>query len=111
MKDINLDMVRVTEAAAIAASAWTGSGGKKTADKAATEAMRNRLNALDFRGDIGIGEGVKDDSPGLFAGEQVGGGAASRKIYDIAVDPIEGTRPVAHSGPEALSVLAVAEKG
>ena len=111
MKDIHLEVVRVTEAAAIAASAWTGSGDKKAADKAATEAMRERLNTIDFAARIIIGEGIKDESAGLFAGESVGKLAGkAEKIYDIAVDPIEGTRPTANSGPEALSVLAVAEK-
>ena len=90
MKDINLDMVRVTEAAAIAASAWIGSGDKKSADKAATEAMRTRLNALDFRGNVVIGEGIKDESAGLFSGECVGSGSEGAKLYDLAVDPIEG---------------------
>ncbi len=111
MKDINLDMVRVTEAAAIAASAWVGSGDKKAADKAATDAMRSRLNALEFDGRVVIGEGIKDESAGLFAGERVGLMVnKSQKVYDIAVDPIEGTRPTVQSGPEALSVLAVAMK-
>lgn len=109
MKNINLEIVRVTEAAAIAASAWVGSGDKKAADKAATDAMRARLNSIDFKGHIVIGEGIKDESAGLFAGESVGIGKSS-KIYDLAVDPIEGTRPTVNSGPEALSVLAVAEK-
>ena len=113
MKDINLDLVRVTEAAAIAASAWVGSGDKKAADEAATQAMRERLNAINFVGHVVIGEGIKDQSAGLFGGEKVGGGigAASAKVYDLAVDPIEGTRPTVHSGPEALSVVAVAGKG
>ncbi|MCG3176557.1 MAG: Fructose-1,6-bisphosphatase class 2 [Candidatus Omnitrophica bacterium] len=111
MKHINLDMVRVTEAAAISASAWVGSGDKKAADQAATDAMRKRLDTMDFKGRVVIGEGIKDESPGLFAGEVVGDlGNPSAKVYDLAVDPIEGTRPTAHSGPEALSVLAVAEK-
>lgn len=114
MKDINLDMVRVTEAAAIAASAWVGSGDKKSADKAATDAMRTRLNSIEFCGRVVIGEGIKDESAGLFAGEAVGllsKASGEKKVYDIAVDPIEGTRPTANSGPEALSVLGVAEKG
>jgi fructose-1,6-bisphosphatase class II len=112
LKDINLDMVRVTEAAAIAASAWVGSGDKKAADHAATEAMRARLNALDIAGRVVIGEGIKDESAGLFAGEIVGLHASRKdaKTYDLAVDPIEGTRPTVNSGPEALSVLAVAGK-
>jgi fructose-1,6-bisphosphatase class II len=111
MREINLEIVRVTEAAAIAASAWIGSGDKKAADKAATDAMRSRLNAIDFAGRIVIGEGIKDEAAGLFAGEKVGALAQkSDKVYDLAVDPIEGTRPTSISGPEALSVLAVAEK-
>lgn len=111
MKDINLDMVRVTEAAAIAASAWVGSGDKKSADKAATDAMRERLAMIDFSARIVIGEGIKDESAGLFAGERVGKFSKEDPRYDLAVDPIEGTRPVGSSGPEALSVLAVAHKG
>ena len=113
MKDINLDLVRVTEAAAIAASAWVGSGDKKAADRAATDAMRERLNGSNFVGQVVIGEGIKDESAGLFAGEKVGGaiGKANAKVYDLAVDPIEGTRPTANSGPEALSVVAVGGKG
>jgi len=110
VKDINLEIVRVTEAAAIAAASWVGSGNKKAADKDATDAMRVRLSAIDFRGRVIIGEGIKDESAGLFAGETVGCGGEKSKIYDIAVDPIEGTRPTVQSGPEALSVLAVAGK-
>ncbi len=112
MKDINLDLVRVTEAAAIAASAWIGSGDKEAADKAATDAMRVRLNAIHFVGRVVIGEGIKDKSAGLFAGEKVGGGIGKlrSKVYDLAVDPIEGTRPTVNSGPEALSVVAVGGK-
>ena len=105
MKDINLDMVRVTEAASIAASAWVGSGDKKAADKAATDAMRERLAMIDFSARVVIGEGIKDESSGLFAGERVGKFLDQETRYDLAVDPIEGTRPVAHSGPEALSVF------
>ncbi len=105
MRNINMDLVRVTEVAAIAASKWVGSGDKIAADKEATEAMRERLNRLDFRARIVIGEGKKDDSYGLFAGEVVGKGPKKNsKIYEIAVDPIEGTRPTVTSGPEALSV-------
>ncbi len=111
MKRINLDLVRVTEAAAIAASQWIGSGDKLSADKAATEAMRERLNRVNFTGRIVIGEGKKDKSAGLFAGERVGNPSPGSPVLDIAVDPIEGTRPTVTSGPEALSVLAVAEQG
>ncbi len=111
MRHINMDVVRVTEAAAIAASAWVGSGDKLGADKAATEAMRERLNKVDFSARIVIGEGKKDESYGLFTGETVGTAAKSGKTYEIAVDPIEGTRPTVTSGPEAISVIAVGEEG
>ena len=112
MRHINLDLVRVTEAAAIAASAWIGSGDKLAADKAATDAMRHRLNQMDFSGKIVIGEGKKDESDGLFEGEKVGRLEKNpdSKYYEIAVDPIDGTRPTITAGPEAMSVLAVAEE-
>jgi fructose-1,6-bisphosphatase II len=114
MKHISMDLVRVTEAAAIAASAWVGTGEKELADKAATDAMRDRLNRIDFAARIVIGEGKKDESYGLFQGEMVGSqrGAPNlddSQMYDICVDPIEGTRPTVTSGPEALSILGVAE--
>ncbi len=124
MRQIGLDLVRVTEAAAIAASKWVGSGQKELADKAATDAMRDRLNRLEFCAVIAIGEGKKDESYGLYEGELVGQIAAKAEMeqfrdalhrknpcYEIAVDPIEGTRPVVTSGPEAISTLAIAEKG
>jgi len=124
MKKINLDLVRVTEGAAIASSYWVGSGDKESADKAATDAMRKRLNKMDFIGKIVIGEGKKDKSYGLFTGELVGKDINKEAILsvnidaikerplecDIAVDPIEGTRPTVNSGPGALSVIAIAEK-
>jgi fructose-1,6-bisphosphatase II len=106
-----LELVRVTEAAAIAASAWNGSGNKLEADRAATDAMRTRLNRMgDFAGTIRIGEGKKDQSFGLFKGEKVGsnGNPARSVHYDIAVDPIDGTTPTVTSGPEAMSVIALA---
>ena len=104
LKNIGLEMVRVTEAAAIAASRWVGSGDKIAADTAAVDAMRKRLDSLPIRAEIKIGEGKKDKSAGLFQGEFVGCG--SELLYDIAVDPIEGTTPTAEGGPEALSVMA-----
>ena len=114
MNQLSMDFVRVTEAAAIAASAWIGTGEKEEADRAATEEMRDRLNRLDFAAEVVIGEGKKDASHGLFCGEVVGSrrdlrGADPR--YTICVDPIEGTRPTVTSGPEALSVLGVAAAG
>jgi fructose-1,6-bisphosphatase II len=111
LREISLDLVRVTEAAAIAASAWVGSGDKLAADRDATEAMRDRLNRLNFRGAVRIGEGKKDQSHGLFKGDLVGSSAADTYEYDLAVDPIDGTTPTVTSGPEATSVLAVAERG
>ena len=108
MKLLGLDLVRSTEDAALAASAWIGSGDKLKADKAATEAMRNRLNKTEFAGQIVIGEGKKDESYGLYCGERVGSMDCTRPL-DIAVDPIEGTRPTVTSGPEAISTIAMAE--
>jgi len=104
LKNIGLEMVRVTEAAAISASRWVGSGDKIAADTAAVDAMRKRLDSLNIRAEIKIGEGKKDKSAGLFQGEFVGSGPDL--LYDIAVDPIEGTTPTAEGGPEALSVMA-----
>ncbi len=112
MRHINLDLIRVTEAAAIAASAWIGSGNKEAADKAATDAMRERLNQMNFAAKIVIGEGKKDKSFGLYEGEKVGREAETRNydIIELAVDPVDGTRPTVTSGPEAISVIAAAEE-
>lgn len=112
MRQINLDLVRVTEAAAIAASAWIGSGNKEAADKAATDAMRERLNQTDFAARVVIGEGKKDKSFGLYEGEKLGREAETKNygIVELAVDPVDGTRPTVTSGPEAMSVLAAAEE-
>lgn len=110
MKLLGLDLVRATENSAIAASHWIGSGDKLEADKAATEAMRRRLNKMEFRGTIAIGEGKKDESFGLYCGEDVGSLREEQTpALDIAVDPIEGTRPTVTSGPEAMSTIAVAD--
>jgi fructose-1,6-bisphosphatase II len=117
MRRLCMDLVRCTDGAAIAASEWIGTGEKELADKAATDAFRDRLNKMQFRGRVVIGEGEKDRSYGLFADERVGVLRDHRapeeilKPYDIAIDPIEGTRPVVTSGPEALSVIGVAEAG
>src|SRR5262245_23004141 len=114
MSQLSMELVGVTEAAALAASAWIGTGEKEEADKAATEAMRDRLNRIDFAGKVVIGEGEKDKSYGLFSGEVVGArrgeaGGGGVRTYEICIDPIEGTRPTVTSGPEALSVLGVAD--
>jgi fructose-1,6-bisphosphatase II len=133
MRNINLDLVRVTEAGAIAASRYVGSGDKLSADEAATTAIRNRLNKMRFAGKVVIGEGIKDNGEsskyGLYTGECVGelgtpqepsAGSAGEfelsqkikpKFYDLALDPIEGTTPTVTSGPEAMSVIAVADEG
>jgi fructose-1,6-bisphosphatase II / sedoheptulose-1,7-bisphosphatase len=104
-----LEMVRVTEAAAIAASNLIGRGNEKAADHAAVEAMRAALNTLDIDGTVVIGEGERDEAPMLYIGEKVGSGAGP--AIDIALDPLEGTTITAKAGPNALAVLAIAEKG
>ena len=108
-----LEMVRVTEAAAVAASRLVGRGDEKAADQAAVEAMRAALNELDFDGTIVIGEGERDEAPMLFIGEKVGArqGEADAPRIDIALDPLEGTTITAKAGANALAVLAIAEQG
>ena len=104
-----LEMVRVTEAAAVAASTLTGRGDEKAADAAAVEAMRAALNDLDIDGTVVIGEGERDEAPMLFIGEKVGSG--NGPAIDIALDPLEGTTICAKAGPNSLAVLAIAEAG
>ncbi|TPG38614.1 class II fructose-bisphosphatase [Sphingomonas koreensis] len=104
-----LEMVRVTEAAAIAASTLVGRGDEKAADAAAVEAMREALNSLDMDGTVVIGEGERDEAPMLFIGEKVGTG--NGPAIDIALDPLEGTTITAKAGPNSLAVLAIAEQG
>ena len=106
-----LEMVRVTEAAAIAASSLIGRGDEKAADHAAVEAMRAALNELPMDGTVVIGEGERDEAPMLYIGEKVGSAQGSGPGIDIALDPLEGTTITAHGGPNALAVLAIAERG
>ena len=106
-----LEMVRVTEAAAIAASKLIGRGDEKAADAAAVEEMRAALNALPFDGTVVIGEGERDEAPMLYIGERVGSAQDSGPKIDIALDPLEGTTITAKAGPNALAVLAIAESG
>lgn len=108
-----LEMVRVTEAAAVAASKLIGRGNEKAADHAAVEAMREALNQLDFDGTVVIGEGERDEAPMLYIGERVGARRddPSAPRIDIALDPLEGTTITAKAGPNALAVLAIAERG
>ena len=110
-----LEMVRVTEAAAIASARYMGRGAKDDADRAATEAMRRTMDEIDMAGTIVIGEGERDQAPMLYIGEEVGRkGAEAREgamAIDIAVDPLEGTNLVAHGQANAITVLAAAERG
>ena len=106
-----LEMVRVTEAAAIAASHLIGRGDEKAADAAAVEAMRRALNELPMDGTVVIGEGERDEAPMLFIGERVGSALDDGPKIDIALDPLEGTTITAKAGPNALAVLAIAEEG
>ncbi len=106
-----LEMVRVTEAAAIAAAKLVGRGDEKAADAAAVEAMRAALNQLPMDGTVVIGEGERDEAPMLYIGEKVGSSIGTGPRIDIALDPLEGTTITAKAGPNALAVLAVAEEG
>ena len=108
-----LEMVRVTEAAAIAASKWIGRGDNDAADAAAVEAMREQLNRLPMDGTVVIGEGERDEAPMLYIGEKVGSNPRDEDVpgIDIALDPLEGTTITAKAGPNALAVLAIAEQG
>ncbi|MBV1916805.1 MAG: class II fructose-bisphosphatase [Sphingomonadaceae bacterium] len=106
-----LEMVRVTEAAAISASRLIGRGDEKAADAAAVEAMREAFDELYMDGTVVIGEGERDEAPMLFIGEKVGGAPGKGPKIDIALDPLEGTTITAKAGPNALAVLAAAEEG
>ncbi|WP_018124397.1 class II fructose-bisphosphatase [Desulfovibrio oxyclinae] len=108
-KNLAMDLVRVTEAAALACARWLGRGDKDAADKAAVDAMRLCFNSLDLEGTVMIGEGEKDDAPMLFNGERLGRGNGPK--VDIAVDPLEGTNLLAFGRPNAISVVGVAPGG
>ncbi len=108
-RNLALEFVRVTEAAAIAAAKWVGKGDAKAADGAAVDAMRDRFNQIDFSGVVVIGEGQKDEAPELYTGEKIGKGTGL--AMDIAVDPLECTSSVAHGRPNALSVIASGPRG
>jgi fructose-1,6-bisphosphatase II / sedoheptulose-1,7-bisphosphatase len=108
-RNLALEVVRVTEAAALAASRLMGRGDEKAADQAAVDAMRSALNGLAIQGVVVIGEGERDEAPMLYIGEKVGKGAGPR--VDIALDPLEGTTITAKGGPNALAVIAMAEEG
>jgi fructose-1,6-bisphosphatase II len=108
-RNLALELVRVTEAAAMGASRWIGRGDKNAADKAAVDLMRLMVNSVSMRGVVVIGEGEKDEAPMLFNGEEIGDGTGSE--VDVAVDPLEGTRLTALGIPGSISVIAVAERG
>ncbi len=106
-----LEMVRVTEAAAIASARLMGRGDRMGADHAAVEAMRAAMDAVEMQGTIVIGEGERDEAPMLWIGEPVGARGEGHQEVDIAVDPLEGTNLVAHGQPNAVTVLAASERG
>jgi fructose-1,6-bisphosphatase II len=108
-RNLALELVRVTEAAALAAARWVGRGDKESADQAAVDAMRLMLDTVPMDGTVVIGEGEKDEAPMLYNGERIGDG--SPPDVDIAVDPLEGTRLTARGMPSALAVIALAERG
>jgi len=108
-RNIAMELVRVTEAGAMAAARWIGRGKKESADQAAVDAMRFVLDSVSMRGVVVIGEGEKDEAPMLYNGEEVGNGEGPE--VDVAVDPLEGTRLTALGQPNAICVIAVAERG
>ena len=108
-RNLALELVRVTEAAVLAAARWVGRGDKEAADGAAVDAMRLLINTVPMDGIVVIGEGEKDEAPMLYNGEEIGDGSPPR--VDIAVDPLEGTRLCAQGRPGSLAVIALAERG
>ena len=108
-RNLALEVVRVTEAAALAAAQLVGRGDKDAADQAAVDAMRDALNSLNIQGRVVIGEGERDEAPMLYIGEQVGTGSGPK--IDIALDPLEGTDITARGGPNALAVIAMTDEG
>ncbi len=108
-RNIALELVRVTEAAALAAGRWQGRGDKEAGDQAAVDAMRTMLATIEMNGVVVIGEGEKDEAPMLYNGEEIGTG--NPPPVDIAVDPVEGTTLLAEGRPGAISVLALAPRG
>lgn len=108
-RNLAMEMVRVTESAALASARWVGRGDKKGADNAAVEAMRTILGTVQMDGVVVIGEGEKDDAPMLYNGERIGDGTPP--MVDVAVDPIDGTTLTAHGKTNALAVIAVGERG
>ena len=110
-RELAIEFVRVTEAAAIASARWMGRGDKESADQAAVDSMRGMLDTVDIDGEVVIGEGEIDEAPMLYIGEKIGSRSGEVPEVDIAVDPLEGTTIIAEGRNNALSVLAVAERG
>ncbi|MGO1445491.1 class II fructose-bisphosphatase [Corynebacterium casei] len=108
-RNLAMELVRVTEAAALASGRWVGRGKKNEGDGAAVDAMRQLINSVSMDGVVVIGEGEKDEAPMLYNGENVGTGTGA--AMDIAVDPVDGTRLMAEGRPNAISVIAAAERG
>ena len=107
--NLGLDLMRITEAAAMAAGRWAGRGDKERGDRAAVDAMRHLFGAVPMRGVVVIGEGEKDQAPMLYNGEAVGNGTGPD--YDVAVDPVDGTTLLADGMPNAIAVIAVSDRG
>jgi fructose-1,6-bisphosphatase II len=110
-RELAIEFVRVTEAAAIASATWLGRGDKEAADQAAVDAMRGMMDTVDIDGEVVIGEGEIDEAPMLYIGEKIGARDGEVPEVDIAVDPLEGTTITAEGRNNALSVLAVTERG
>ena len=108
-RNLALDLVRITEAAALASARWLGKGDKNAGDQAAVDAMRLSFNSVDIAGKVIIGEGEKDEAPMLYNGEKLGTGKGPE--VDVAVDPVEGTNLLAFGRPNAISVVGVAPSG
>src|SRR5258706_13097669 len=108
-RNLGMELVRVTEAAAVSAGRWMGKGDKEKVDQAAVDAMRHALDGVDMHGVVVIGEGEKDEAPMLYIGEEVGNGTPPE--VDVAVDPVDGTRLTSLGLPGAIAVVATAERG
>src|SRR6266581_9229355 len=108
-RNLAMELLRVTEAAALSAGRWMGKGNKEMVDQSAVDAMRHALDGVDMSGVVVIGEGEKDEAPMLYIGEHVGNG--SLPAVDVAVDPVDGTTLLAKGLPGSLAVVAIAERG
>src|SRR3979490_529096 len=108
---IEFDFVRATEAAALNSLRWLGRGDKEAADAAACDAMRGMFDLMNICGEVVIGEGIKDDAPGIFKGEQLGTWVPGAPPFHIAIDPIDGTTNISKGAPNSISCIAAASPG